>query len=105
MLSNFSFNNAVKVEKAHPDVLNLMLQLFDEGRITDGKGTTIECRDAIFVMTSNLAADEIAEYGVELRREAALLGTAEQSVEVSCAHQHELHTGQCFMHSPFEQAL
>jgi hypothetical protein len=49
-----------EVEKAHPDVLNLMLQLFDEGRITDGQGTTIECKDAIFVMTSNLASDEIA---------------------------------------------
>eukprot|EP00039_Didymoeca_costata_P001068 m.49371 g.49371 ORF g.49371 m.49371 type:complete len:584 (+) comp10615_c0_seq1:2991-4742(+) len=66
-----------EVEKAHPDVLNLMLQLFDEGRITDGQGTTVECKDAIFVMTSNLASDEIAQYGVELRREAR-----DQKVEV-----------------------
>ena len=45
-----------------------MLQLFDEGRITDGKGQTVECKDAIFVMTSNLAQTEIAEEGEALRR-------------------------------------
>eukprot|EP00729_Bicosta_minor_P000223 gene223-15945_t len=74
-----------EVEKAHPDVLNLMLQLFDEGRITDGQGTTIECKDAIFVMTSNLASDEIGAHGVELRQEAARIGTADETVAVSKA--------------------
>jgi ATP-dependent Clp protease ATP-binding subunit ClpB len=74
-----------EVEKAHPDVLNLMLQLFDEGRITDGQGKTIECKDAIFVMTSNLASDEIGAHGVELRREAMLLGTPDETVGVSKA--------------------
>lgn len=59
-----------EVDKAHPDVLTVLLQLFDEGRITDGKGRLIECKNAIFVMTSNLAAEEIAEYGIELRKEA-----------------------------------
>ncbi|XP_076040001.1 mitochondrial disaggregase-like isoform X2 [Oratosquilla oratoria] len=59
-----------EVEKAHPDVLTIMLQLFDEGRLTDGKGKTIECKDAIFIMTSNLASDEIAEHGLQLREEA-----------------------------------
>ncbi|XP_022084480.1 caseinolytic peptidase B protein homolog isoform X2 [Acanthaster planci] len=59
-----------EVDKAHPDVLTIMLQLFDEGRLTDGKGKTIECKDAIFVMTSNLASDEIARYGLQLRQEA-----------------------------------
>lgn len=43
-----------------------------QGRLTDGKGTTIECKDAIFVMTSNLASEEIAEHGLELRREAEI---------------------------------
>ena len=41
-----------------------------QGRLTDGKGKTIECRDAIFIMTSNLASDEIADYGLQLREEA-----------------------------------
>jgi ATP-dependent Clp protease ATP-binding subunit ClpB len=47
-----------------------MLQLFDEGRITDGKGTTVECKDAIFVMTSNLAQHQIADEAELLRLEA-----------------------------------
>ena len=58
-----------EVDKAHPDVLTIMLQLFDEGRLTDGQGQTIECKDAIFVMTSNLASNEIAKHGLKLRRE------------------------------------
>ena len=48
-----------------------MLQLFDEGRLTDGKGETIECKNAIFVMTSNLASDVIAEHALQLRHETA----------------------------------
>eukprot|EP00105_Crassostrea_gigas_P042973 XP_019927121.1 PREDICTED: caseinolytic peptidase B protein homolog [Crassostrea gigas] len=60
-----------EVEKAHPDVLTIMLQLFDEGRLTDGKGKTIECKDAIFIMTSNLASEVIASHALQLRAEAA----------------------------------
>jgi len=59
-----------EVDKAHPDVLTVMLQLFDEGRLTDGQGKTIECKNAIFVMTSNLASEKIAEHGMELRNAA-----------------------------------
>ncbi|XP_006826127.2 mitochondrial disaggregase-like, partial [Saccoglossus kowalevskii] len=40
------------------------------GRLTDGKGKTIECKDAIFIMTSNLASDEIARHAIQLRNEA-----------------------------------
>ncbi|KAL3266571.1 hypothetical protein HHI36_010735 [Cryptolaemus montrouzieri] len=58
-----------EVDKAHPDVLTVLLQLFDEGRLTDGQGKTIECKEAIFIMTSNLASDEIAQYGLHLRKE------------------------------------
>ncbi|XP_059151517.1 mitochondrial disaggregase-like [Physella acuta] len=60
-----------EVDKAHPDVLTIMLQLFDEGRLTDGKGKLVECKDAIFIMTSNLASEEIAEHAIQLRQEAA----------------------------------
>ncbi|XP_061165510.1 mitochondrial disaggregase-like [Saccostrea echinata] len=60
-----------EVEKAHPDVLTIMLQLFDEGRLTDGKGKTIDCKDAIFIMTSNLASEVIASHALQLRAEAA----------------------------------
>ncbi|CAL8373521.1 unnamed protein product [Gadus morhua 'NCC'] len=72
-----AYPNAVvlfdEVDKAHPDVLTIMLQLFDEGRLTDGKGKTIECKDAIFIMTSNVASDEIGAHGVQLRQEAEKL--------------------------------
>lgn len=66
-----------EVEKAHPDVLTIMLQLFDEGRITDGKGTTVECKDAIFIMTSNLAQHEIADEAELLRLEASVSSDAQ----------------------------
>ena len=66
-----------EVEKAHPDVLTVMLQLFDEGRITDGKGTTVECKDAIFIMTSNLAQHEIADEAELLRLEASVASDAQ----------------------------
>uniref|UniRef100_A0A8D3BUN4 ClpB family mitochondrial disaggregase n=1 Tax=Scophthalmus maximus TaxID=52904 RepID=A0A8D3BUN4_SCOMX len=62
-----------EVDKAHPDVLTIMLQLFDEGRLTDGKGKTIECKDAVFIMTSNVASDEIAQHALQLRQEAEVV--------------------------------
>lgn len=76
-----------EVEKAHPDVLTILLQLFDEGRLTDGKGATIECKDALFIMTSNLASDEIADHALQLREEAAAVakrryGDQSQDIEV-----------------------
>lgn len=48
-----------EIEKAHPDVLNVFLGVFDEGRITDNRGRMIDCSNAIFVLTSNLGAGEI----------------------------------------------
>lgn len=56
-----------EVEKAHPDVLTVMLQVFDEGRLTDGQGNTIHCPNAVFIMTSNLLQDQIREQGDNLR--------------------------------------
>ena len=56
-----------EVEKAHPDILTCLLATFDEGRLTDGKGETIECCDATFVMTSNLAQSSIADEAVRVR--------------------------------------
>ncbi|XP_011685269.1 PREDICTED: caseinolytic peptidase B protein homolog isoform X2 [Wasmannia auropunctata] len=76
-----------EVDKAHPDVLTVLLQLFDEGRLTDGKGKTIECKNAIFIMTSNLGSEEIAEHAMQLRAEAEnllnhrLVNTADEDQE------------------------
>src|SRR3989344_569215 len=46
-----------EIEKAHPQVLNLFLQVFDEGRLTDGKGRTVNFKNAILIMTSNIGSD------------------------------------------------
>jgi ATP-dependent Clp protease ATP-binding subunit ClpC len=46
-----------EVEKAHPEVLNVLLQLLDDGRLTDGKGRTVDFKNAVVIMTSNLGSD------------------------------------------------
>jgi ATP-dependent Clp protease ATP-binding subunit ClpB len=50
-----------EVEKAHPDVFNILLQVLDDGRLTDGHGRTVDFRNAVIVMTSNLGSDRIQE--------------------------------------------
>ena len=48
-----------EVEKAHPDVFNVLLQVLDDGRMTDGQGRTVDFKNTVIVMTSNLGASEI----------------------------------------------
>jgi len=48
-----------EIEKAHPDVLNALLQVFDDGRMTDGQGRSVDFRNTLLIMTSNLGAEEI----------------------------------------------
>ena len=50
-----------EIEKAHPDVFNILLQLLDDGRITDSKGRTIDCKNCVLIMTSNIGARKIME--------------------------------------------
>lgn len=50
-----------EIEKAHHDVFNILLQIFDDGRITDSKGRTVNCKNALFIMTSNLGSDQLLE--------------------------------------------
>jgi ATP-dependent Clp protease ATP-binding subunit ClpB len=50
-----------EIEKAHPEVLNVLLQLLDDGRLTDGKGRTVDFKNAVIIMTSNLGSQYIAE--------------------------------------------
>lgn len=50
-----------EIEKAHPEVLNILLQVFDDGRITDSKGRVVNCKNALFIMTSNLGSQELME--------------------------------------------
>jgi ATP-dependent Clp protease ATP-binding subunit ClpB len=53
-----------EIEKAHPEVLNVMLQLLDDGRLTDGKGRTVDFKNAVIIMTSNVGSPLIAERAV-----------------------------------------
>ncbi|HKK16089.1 MAG TPA: AAA family ATPase, partial [Gammaproteobacteria bacterium] len=54
-----------EVEKAHADVFNILLQVFDDGRLTDGHGRTVDFRNTVIVMTSNLGSDLIQEMSAD----------------------------------------
>jgi ATP-dependent Clp protease ATP-binding subunit ClpB len=55
-----------EVEKAHVDVLNVLLQLLDDGRLTDGKGRTVDFKNSVVIMTSNIGSQFIAEHAGDL---------------------------------------
>ena len=59
-----------EVEKAHPDVFNILLQVLDDGRLTDGQGRTVDFRNTVIVMTSNLGSQQIQELSGESNYEA-----------------------------------
>ena len=50
-----------EIEKAHPDVFNILLQIFDDGRLTDGHGRTVDFKNTVVIMTSNIASQQIQE--------------------------------------------
>ncbi len=52
-----------EIEKAHPDVFNMLLQVMDEGRMTDGNGTTVDFRNTIIIMTSNSGSRQLKDFG------------------------------------------
>ncbi len=54
-----------EIEKAHPDVFNVLLQILDEGRLTDSQGRTVDFRNTVLIMTSNLGSQYILEMGTE----------------------------------------
>ncbi|WP_133468655.1 ATP-dependent chaperone ClpB [Paraglaciecola marina] len=54
-----------EVEKAHPDVFNILLQVLDDGRLTDGQGRTVDFKNTVIIMTSNLGSDIIQEVSAE----------------------------------------
>ncbi|CAA6806952.1 MAG: ClpB protein [uncultured Sulfurovum sp.] len=61
-----------EIEKAHPDVFNTLLQVLDDGRLTDNKGVTIDFKNTIIIMTSNIASDKIMKYSDRNEREVAV---------------------------------
>jgi len=68
-----------EIEKAHPDVFNILLQIFDDGHLTDAKGRRVDFRNSIIVMTSNI--------GAELIRKGTTIGFAARSDEVKSREQ------------------
>jgi ATP-dependent Clp protease ATP-binding subunit ClpB len=58
-----------EIEKAHPDVFNVLLQILDDGRMTDGQGRTVDFKNTILIMTSNLGSQLIMELGEQNREE------------------------------------
>ena len=52
-----------EIEKAHPDVFNILLQVLDDGRLTDGQGRTVDFRNSVIIMTSNIGSDIIQSFG------------------------------------------
>ncbi len=61
-----------EIEKAHPDVFNIMLQVLDDGRLTDNKGVTVDFKNTIIILTSNIASDKIMEFSDPGDREKAV---------------------------------
>ncbi|HEY5355297.1 MAG TPA: AAA family ATPase, partial [Streptosporangiaceae bacterium] len=72
-----------EIEKAHPDVFNILLQVLDDGRLTDGQGRTVDFKNTVLIMTSNLGSDLIT-------RRAGPLGFAGSSSTTSSTQQDNL---------------
>ena len=71
-----------EVEKAHPDVFNILLQVLDDGRLTDGQGRTVDFRNTVIIMTSNLGSQVIQEYAGEknyAKMKSAVMEVVQQS--------------------------
>ena len=57
-----------EIEKAHPDVFNVLLQVLDDGRLTDGQGRTVDFRNTLIIMTSNLGSEYLVDLGEDRGR-------------------------------------
>jgi ATP-dependent Clp protease ATP-binding subunit ClpB len=71
-----------EVEKAHPDVFNVLLQVLDDGRLTDGQGRTVDFRNTVIIMTSNLGSQQIQEFAGEknyTKMKSAVMEVVQQS--------------------------
>ncbi len=62
-----------EIEKAHPDIFNVLLQVLDDGRITDGQGRTVDFRNTVFIMTSNIGSQHIVDEQNAEQREAKVM--------------------------------
>jgi len=58
-----------EIEKAHPDVFNVLLQMMDDGRLTDGRGRTVDFRNTVIIMTSNIGSAFLQSEGLRSEQE------------------------------------
>jgi ATP-dependent Clp protease ATP-binding subunit ClpB len=68
-----------EVEKAHPEVFGVLLQLLDDGRMTDGQGRTVDFKNTVVIMTSNLGSEVFAGEGTDEEKEEVILGALRQN--------------------------
>ena len=68
-----------EVEKAHPDVFNVLLQVLDDGRLTDNKGVTVDFSNTIIILTSNIASDKIINFAGSAELEGMVMGELKQA--------------------------
>ena len=74
-----------EIEKAHPDVFNIMLQIMEDGRLTDGQGRTVDFQNTVVIMTSNLGTDELGKNAIGLRRKELGKDTIEMHSSIETA--------------------
>ena len=68
-----------EIEKAHPEVFNILLQVLDDGRLTDSKGKIIDFKNTVIIMTSNLASEVVQKYANDTSSEEMMVAKLEKS--------------------------
>src|SRR3712207_3367633 len=72
-----------EIEKAHPEVFNTLLQVLDDGRLTDGQGHTVDFRNTVIIMTSNVGTEELRAGTIGFRRDEHHMDIAEARKKVA----------------------
>ena len=72
-----------EIEKAHPDVLNILLQILEDGRLTDGHGRTVDFRNTVIIMTSNLGTEGLRRRSFGFRADSETKRSNEQELRDS----------------------
>jgi len=69
-----------EIEKAHPDIFNLLLQVMDEGRLTDSRGRSVSFKNTVIIMTSNVGSRDVAERGESVGFDTGVIGITNESI-------------------------
>ena len=77
-----------EIEKAHPDAFNVLLQIMDDGRLTDGKGRTVDFTNSVLIMTSNVGSAEIASESIDERMRERIEGILADDLQARVPQPH-----------------